>query len=73
MGPDDALAKGPISAFSGDWRKVPRGPVARGSRETMKALKPERTLPVMDIEQINAIGHHLVDLSERTIALRGYL
>jgi hypothetical protein len=27
----------------------------------------------MDIEHINAIGHALTDLSERTQALRGYL
>jgi len=27
----------------------------------------------MDIEQINAIGTALTDLSERTTALRGYL
>lgn len=27
----------------------------------------------MDIEQINAIGTRLADLSERTTALRGYL
>jgi len=27
----------------------------------------------MDIEQINAIGTALADLSERTTALRGYL
>jgi len=27
----------------------------------------------MDIEQINAIGNALVDLSERTEQLRGYL
>jgi hypothetical protein len=29
--------------------------------------------PSMDIEQINAIGTRLSDLSERTHALRGYL
>lgn len=29
--------------------------------------------PTMDIEQINAIGTALVDLSARTEALRGYL
>lgn len=28
---------------------------------------------IMDIEQINAIGATLADLSERTTALRGYL
>jgi hypothetical protein len=28
---------------------------------------------IMDIEQINAIGATLADLSERTNALRGYL
>jgi hypothetical protein len=27
----------------------------------------------MDIEHINAIGNALTDLSQRTIALRGYL
>jgi len=27
----------------------------------------------MDIEQVNAISHHLADLSQRTIDLRGYL
>jgi hypothetical protein len=43
---------------------------------------PKSTLPLdhrrtegspMDIERINAIGAALVDLSERTEALRGYL
>jgi hypothetical protein len=29
--------------------------------------------PIMDIEHINAIGKNIADLSERTIALRGYL
>jgi hypothetical protein len=28
---------------------------------------------IMDIEHINAIGNQLVDLAERTSALRGYL
>jgi len=27
----------------------------------------------MDVEHINAIGNHLVDLSKRTVDLRGYL
>jgi hypothetical protein len=30
-------------------------------------------MPAMDIEQINAIGTLLADLSERTQQLRGYL
>jgi hypothetical protein len=29
--------------------------------------------PTMDIEHVNAIGTQLQDLSERTLALRGYL
>jgi hypothetical protein len=29
--------------------------------------------PIMDIERINAIGNQIADLSERTVALRGYL
>jgi hypothetical protein len=29
--------------------------------------------PTMDIEQINAIGTGLADLTARTLALRGYL
>ena len=27
----------------------------------------------MDVEHINAIGHLLADLTQRTLALRGYL
>jgi hypothetical protein len=35
--------------------------------------RPTRRTSPMDIEQINAIGTALTDLSERTEALRGYL
>jgi hypothetical protein len=28
---------------------------------------------IMDVEHINAIGNALADLTERTLALRGYL
>lgn len=33
----------------------------------------QKAAATMDIEQINAIGTALTDLSERTAALRGYL
>jgi hypothetical protein len=39
----------------------------------MKASKSPWKTAVMDTEQINAIGHQLADLSQRTIELRGYL
>ncbi len=34
---------------------------------------PHRHTPVMDTEQVNAIGTLLADLSDRTQQLRGYL
>lgn len=36
-------------------------------------LKKTLGIKNMDVEHINAIGNALADLSERTIALRGYL
>jgi hypothetical protein len=39
----------------------------------MKASKSQWKPALMDTEQINAIGHQLADLSQRTIELRGYL
>ena len=45
-------------------------PPRLSSHDTGRATTKIRT---MDIERINAIGNHIADLSERTIALRGYL
>jgi len=39
----------------------------------LEALDAEESIKHMDIEQINAIGTLLADLSQRTEQLRGYL
>lgn len=40
---------------------------------TVPTDPPQRITPSMDIEQVNAIGTLLADLSARTEQLRGYL
>jgi hypothetical protein len=40
--------------------------------ENLRSIKPP-CAPSMDIEQVNAIGTLLADLSARTEQLRGYL
>jgi hypothetical protein len=46
---------------------------ARAGSTGVTGASTHRRTTSMDIEQINAIGTRLADLSERTTALRGYL
>lgn len=49
------------------------GPAAGRKSSRHEKIKNSLGHPHMDIEQINAIGYTLADLSQRTEALRGYL
>ena len=47
--------------------------LAPGAASACENRLPRKLEHIMDVEHINAIGHELEDLIERTAALRGYL